>query len=144
MVTVNFTALLDAFEFASFGGTFENTAFVDLETGAIYCTSSEIEPQEELPEDLETSDRYLMLPNKRDLDLGRKLVLSFVEQTLPNDYAKAANWFRSKGAYSRFKELLEERDALGKWYAFEAQATQAALREWCQERDIQLVNAPIA
>lgn len=144
MITVNFAALLDAYQFASPAGTWENSAFVDLENGSIYCASSEIETEEELPEDLETSDRYLILPDKNDLNLGRELALSFVEQELPDEQDKAMDCFRSKGAYRCFKELLEKHEALGKWYAFEAQATQTALREWCHDRGIQLVNVPSA
>ncbi len=144
MITVKFTALLDAYQFASPGGSYENIAYLDLENGSIYCTSSDVEPEEELPEDLETSDRYVVLPDTHDLNLGRDLALSFVEQKLTNEQEKAADCFRRKGAYRCFKQLLEQHGALDKWYAFEAQATEAALREWCHERGIQLVDAPLA
>lgn len=144
MINVQLTDLLDAYQFASGGGGFENMAYLDIETGAIYCTSSDMEPEEELPEDLETSDRYVVLPDAHDLDLGRPLALSFVERELPDDEEKAADCFRTKGAYGCFKQLLEKRGALEKWHAFEAQATEAALREWCLEYGVQLTDAPRA
>lgn len=141
MVTVLLSDLLDAFEFANAGAPYESSAFINLDTGAIHYTSDMIELEEELPEDLETSDRYLALPYKNELDLGRELALSFVEQELPNEYERAVGFFRSKGAYGRFKNLLESRGVIEKWYAFEAQTTEARLREWCQEHGIQLSHA---
>ena len=145
MVTVLLSDLLDAFEFANSGVPYESSAFINLDTGAIHYTSDMIELEEELPEDLETSDRYLALPCKNELDLGRELALSFVEQELPNEYERAVGFFRSKGAYGRFKNLLESCGVIEKWYAFEAQATEAGLREWCQEHGIQLIHAkPVA
>lgn len=108
MVTVQFSELLDAFQFVGTGAPYESSAFVNLDTGAIHCTSSVIELEEKVPENLETSDRYIAVPHKNDLDLGRNLALSFVEQQLPADYKAAADFFRSRGAYSRFKDLLAE------------------------------------
>ncbi|MGH8602631.1 MAG: hypothetical protein ACREXR_07595, partial [Gammaproteobacteria bacterium] len=91
-----------------------------------------------VPDNLETSDRYIAVPHKNDLNLGRKLALSFVEQKLPDDYNTVAGFFRNRGAYSRFKDLLESRGVLEKWYLFEASAMETALREWCQENSVPL------
>ena len=86
MVTVKFSELLDALEFASFNGPIENRAFIDRETGSIHFISDEIEFDEDVPADIEDSDRYLAVPHKNDLDLGRRRAISFVEQLLPNEY----------------------------------------------------------
>jgi hypothetical protein len=77
MAAVKFSDLLDALEFASFNGPVENSAFIDRETGVCHYVSDEIELDDELPDDLEDSDRYLAVPNKNDLDLGRRLAISF-------------------------------------------------------------------
>lgn len=138
MVTVPLSDLLDAFDFANAGTPYENRAFIHLDTGAIHWTSAMVELEEEPPEDLETSERYLALPYKNELDLGRELALSFVDQELPGEYDRCSDFFHHKGAYRRFKDFLESRDVLEKWYAFEAQATEAALRAWCEEHGIQL------
>ena len=61
-VAVNFSELMTAFEFASVAGPFDNRAYVDLITGKIYLVSDELELEEELPDDLEESDRYLAVP----------------------------------------------------------------------------------
>jgi len=135
MVIVKYDELADAIEFVSTDYC-ENSAYVCTVTGSIFFVSSELE--EEIPEDLETSDRYIAVPNKKDLDLGSRLALSFVAQELPDDYTAAAGFFRKRGAYGRFKDLLIARGAREKWYAYEASATEAALRLWCEENGIEL------
>ncbi len=135
MAGVKYDDLANAVEFASISG-FDNSAYVCTVTGATYYVSSET--GEEVPEDLETSDKYIQVPTKRDLDLGTRLALWFVEEELPDDYDTAAGFFRKKGAYGRFKDLLHRRGALEKWYEYEARATEAALRLWCEENGVEL------
>jgi hypothetical protein len=54
---------------------------------ASYCRSTlDEEANAELPADLETSDRFVPLPNGSDLGLGRRLALSFTAQELAADY----------------------------------------------------------
>jgi len=141
MVAVKWSELIEALEFASFGGPYESQAFVDLDTGSFHYKSDVIDLDEETPEDLETSDRYLPLPHKNDLDLGKRLALSFAEQRLPKDFDRALSCFHKRGAYSRFKELLDDRGVLEEWYAFEKDATERALREWCDEHEIGIIPA---
>jgi len=99
MTIVNLAELLSAYEFASSGTPYQNGAYVDSETGRVYITSSEVEIEEEIPEDLKTSDRYLRLPTKAQLDLGRVLALRFTERELPEAYDSVESIFRRKGAY---------------------------------------------
>jgi len=138
MAIVNFTELLSVYEFASSGTPYENAAYVCTETGAVYITSTEVEIEEELPEDLETSDRYLMVPTKADLGLGRSLALRFTEQELPESYSQVGSIFSRKGAYGRFKQLLESRGVLELWFRFEEAETEAALCRWCEENNLQV------
>ena len=142
MVTIDFDKLLEAFEFANFNGSPDSNAYVDLETGHIYWVAAEMEEFEEVPDDIETSERYLMLPDKRDLELGRNLAFAFAEETLPDEYENVVNCFRKEGAYGRFKCLLDRHDALTQWYEFEAKKTEITLREWCRENAIQLADSP--
>jgi hypothetical protein len=44
--------------------------------------------------------------------------------------------FDRRGAYARFRDLLLRKKALDRWYDFEAKATEAALREWCELNEI--------
>ncbi len=141
MVAVKFDELREAFEFVSFGAPMEHSAFISLETGAIYWIS-EVNPlDEEVPDDLETSNRYLAVPHKNDLDLGSHLALRFAAEEMPDRYAQIEGFFRHRGAYGRFKELLAAEGRPDKWYAFEEESTERALRNWCVENDIQIVES---
>jgi hypothetical protein len=103
MVTVKYDDLSMAFDFVSFAGPMEHRAFVSLDTGVIYWIS-EANPIEEddLPDDLETSARYIAIPDKNDLDLGNNLACRFVEDRLPARYADVQSFFQRRGAYARF------------------------------------------
>ena len=141
-IAVNASELRSACDFVSFGAPLENSAYICLDTGRIYWQSalSDLEDEEDLPDDLETSDRYLAVPHRNDLDLGRRLVLSFVERELPDDISTVVGFFRRRGAYGRFKELMHARSLLARWYDFESRATDEALLAWCAENGILLVD----
>lgn len=137
-MTVNFSELLEAFEFVNSGGAGENEAYLCMETGKIYCHSEWVDDVEELPDDVEDSGRYIPIPDKRELDLGKPLVLSFARHRLPDDYDKVREIFSRAGAYARFKDLLEHRGAVDRWYDFEQKATEEALKTWCVDNDIKV------
>jgi hypothetical protein len=127
-VSVDMAELRAAFDFIEVGEDFEHSAQVCLDTGKVYCRSTlDEEANAELPADLETSDRFVPLPNASDLGLDRRLALSFTAQELAADYDTVANYFRRRGAYGRFKDLLHRRDALQRWYEFENLAVDEAL-----------------
>ena len=141
MITVKYEDISAAFDFVSFVAPMEHAAYVSLETGAIYWVS-ELNPlEEEVPEDLGESDRYVAIPHKNDLDLGSNLALRFATEELPERSATVEDFFRHRGAYARFKEFLAAEDCLDKWYAFEKESTERVLRNWCKENDIQVVES---
>ena len=104
MVTVKYDDLALAFDFVSFTGPMEHRAYLSLDTGAIYwiSESNPIE-EEELPDDLETSDRYIGIPHKNDLDLGNSLALRFAEERLPDRYTDVVTFFRHRGRIRAFQ-----------------------------------------
>lgn len=112
-------------------------AYIDLETYEIFIYSLNIDGFNELPEDVD-SEKYCAIPDKKELDLGRKLVFDFVQKYDPSNMDQVSSFFRKKGAYSEYKYLLTKNDLLDKWYEFEEQARQTALREWCKEHNIEL------
>ena len=114
-------------------------AFIGLENGKLYVRSSAIDWEEPLPEDLDTGP-YLMLPDKRDLDLGRQLAIDFAAEYLREDLDEVYAMFRKRGAYRNFRWLLEERDVLPQWYDYEARETERQLRQWCADQGIELVD----
>jgi len=142
MVAVRHDDLSMAFDFVSCAAPMEHSAYISLDTGEVYWTSdsSEAFDDGEIPDDLETSDRYLAIPHKNELDLGSHLALRFVAQTLPACYEEAEGFFRRRGAYARFKELLQREGVLERWYSFETDAVEIALRQWCAENGLEFVE----
>ena len=138
MVAVKYDDLLLAFDFVGSTPPTENNAYICLDSGEIFWTSELNSLEEEVPDDLETSDRYLAVPHKNDLNLGRNLALRFVMQALPERREQVAEIFRRKGAYARFKQLLASEGVLEKWYEFESQSVDTVLREWCTQNGIQI------
>ena len=140
MVVVKYEDLSAAFDFVSFAAPMEHQAYISIDTGTIYWISELSPLEEEIPEDLETSDRYIAIPHKNDLDLGSDLALRFAAAELPDRYNMVAQFFRYRGAYARFKELLASESSLDRWYAFEAESTERALRDWCTANDISVIG----
>ena len=143
MPNVDIEELRNALEFVSANIIGDEQAYICNVTGTIYWLSSEIDLEPDTPEDIETSNLFIAVPHKKDLGLGQELVMSFIDQELPDDYNTVASYFRKKGAYRCFKDLLEERGQLEAWYAFENNATDIALSDWCKENSIQLTNSPL-
>jgi hypothetical protein len=140
MVKVQFDDLSAAFDFVSFAAPLEHRAYISMDTGTIYWISEVAPIDEEVPEDLETSDRYIAIPHKTDLDLGSHLALHFSAEELPDQYARIEGFFRRRGAYARFKELLSAEGRLETWYAFEAESTVKALKKWCADNGIDAIK----
>lgn len=140
-VAVAFKELVEAFELASMAS--ETQVFINIKTGKIIFLADDLdmESDEEVPDDIETSDDYLRLPDRNELNLGRDMVFSFVQKELPTEWDTVRNYFRKSGAYGRFKALLVTRDRLDDWHKFEEKAAEDALREWCEDSGIQLSDS---
>ena len=127
-----------ALEFVSSNYSYDNEAFVNSETGEIYYSGDATE--EELPEDINENEKYILIPTKRDLDLGRRVVFGFAAKEIPSEYERVHSMFHSRGAYSKFRSLLDRLDCTEKWYAYENAAIREAVIEWCKENAIQFKN----
>src|SRR5215467_13065030 len=77
MMPVSFLDLQLAFEFVSSGGTGENEAYLDRQSGKIYWHSEFGDNDEELPNDIDDK-KYILIPDKRELDLGKWSWISLV------------------------------------------------------------------
>lgn len=135
---VAFTALHDGFLFASCGGVGECTAYVCLATGAIHWHSEFGDNEEPLPEDIEDGEKYIALPHKNELDLGKPLVLDFARERMPDAEDEIRDMFAHRGAYARFKDFLDRRGMLAQWYGYETRAEEQALRQWCADNGIEV------
>jgi hypothetical protein len=106
---VSFAEILDAFEFANVNaGSGEHQAIVCKQTGKIYLHSENSDREElndePLPEDIEDGEKYLMIPGKRDLDLGKPLALDFAREVLPDDFDEVRH-LRQERRLSEFQSL---------------------------------------
>jgi hypothetical protein len=135
---VSWKDIQEAFEFVSAGLAGEHQAFLCVQSGKVYWHSEFLDDLDELPEDIDAPGKYVEIPDKRALNLGKPLVLEFASRFLPNDFDEVRRIFSKKGAYGRFHALLDRRGAREKWYDFEAKAGEEALRAWCEINSIEL------
>ena len=110
-MAVSFSDLQLAFEFVSSGSMGENEACLDRQSGKIYWHSEVGDNDEELPDDID-DEKYISIPDKRELNLGKPLALDFAREFLADDYDEVRHIFSRRGAYRRYKDLLMRRGAL--------------------------------
>lgn len=138
-MTVKYSEIEDAFFFVSMAPRFTNTAILSKATGKIYYVSG-FGDSDDLPDDVEAVDRYIEIPHKNDLELGFTLVREFVSQWLPDRSDEVERIFSRKGAYSRFKDLLDSKGLIEQWHEYENVRTESALRKWCTANGLNTVS----
>ena len=137
MVHVNANALEDAMTLADAP---DSEAWVCRATGKVIIRSDLIHEDEPIPEDVDDYDKYVTVPGLKRLDLGQALVFSFVLEQMPDEERDVRHMFRRPGAYRRFSKFVDERDLTDRWHAFRDERTQAALRDWCESKGLQLAS----
>jgi hypothetical protein len=138
-MAIKFDDIEHAFLYVNAAPMTANTAILCKETGEIFY-ASDYDDENEIPEDIYFREDCIQIPHRNDLDLGRNLVFEFVEQYLPRDFDRIRDIFRRKGAYRRYKDFLEERGFLKKWYDFESTRQTETLRKWCADNEITLIG----
>jgi hypothetical protein len=131
----SFSDIEFSFEFVSSEGVGTKEAFLCRRTGKIYWRSDFAdldELRDEAPDDADDEEKYIAIPNRQDLGLGKPLALDFAREVLPDDFDEVRYMFSKRGAYKQFRALMTRRNVLDRWYEFEAKATERALREWCE------------
>src|SRR5947209_20238119 len=97
-MAVNFSDLQLALEFVSSSGMGENEAYLDRRSGKIYWHSEFGESDDELPDDID-DEKYMSIPDTRELGLGTPLVLDLAREVLPDYYDEVRHIFSGRGAY---------------------------------------------
>jgi hypothetical protein len=118
----------------------QGEAYVSRATGTVHWCGDGID--EDVPEDIEDGTTYLAVPSQHDLRLGRSVALRFAEEQLPDHFGTVAGYFERRGAYARFKTLLERVGRLEDWHRYEEAATEQALREWCEVKGLVVAGTP--
>ena len=135
-MNIEYRKIEEAYEFVSAAELFAHNALLDKATGEVLLQAESGE-LDEFPSDIDR-DRYLSIPNRSELQLGKRLVIAFVAAHLPDALTEVREMFGSRGAYSRFKELLALNNMFDQWYEYEGKETERALREWCAGAGITL------
>ncbi len=127
--------LILALDWVSDLSSTDNMAFVCRESGRVFMTSEEdfgVELEPDLPLNLDDETKYAIVPTRQDLRLGKRLAVRFVQGSLPARLEDTYTMFAARGAYARFKDMLESEQVLEAWYAFEAEAVERSLRDWAE------------
>ena len=99
----SFQEILLAFEFIGSSGGGMHEAFLCKRTGKIYFHSEFSDHDEfndELPDDIEDEGKYVDIPDKRELGLGKPLALDFEREVLPNDFDEVRSMFSRRSFVS--------------------------------------------
>jgi hypothetical protein len=96
-MNVSFDDIENAFYFVSSDQKFMNNAILCRETGQIFYLSALVGSEDELPEDIENPDKYINMPHKNDLGLGKNLVTEFTTQYLPEEIDRVLFNFSQQG-----------------------------------------------
>ena len=97
---VSLKDIREAFEFVCAGGGEEHQAFLCKQSGKLYYHSELGDDLDSLPDDIDDGEKFLPIPDKRELDLGKPLALNFARQFLPGDFDEVRH-FSAKGAPMR-------------------------------------------
>lgn len=131
---IQYDELEMALEFSSSGEDFDSAAYIDTASGQIYYVSDIVD--DEYPDDITGNSQYLLVPHKRELDLGKPLPIEFTKEFMPEKINTVKHIFSSRGAYSAFKQVLQNADQLENWYQFEQQKIQEALLKWSKDMNL--------
>jgi hypothetical protein len=127
----------EAYLFVNAGPEFEHNAVLCKDTGEIYYASGD-DDEMTLPDFVDGNDSCIEIPHKNELNLGTRLVFDFVAQHCPDLSDQIRQMFSRKGAYSRFKDILDEKHLLNAWHDFEDARRAQALRQWCADNGIEV------
>ena len=108
-----FSEIQDAFLFVSSTEYGMHSAILCKDTDQIYY-HSELGGSDDMDEEDLDSDMCIKIPHKIDLGRGQNLVFEFVERHLADECSSVQQIFRCRGAYGRFKDLLEQKGLLQK------------------------------
>jgi len=136
-MTIKLSEIINLYELVNFGSPSGHEGYISKVTGETFFYSEFGDNEKELPDDID-DEKYLMIPHKDELNLGRDLAFDFTIEYLPAEYENVRAIFRHKGAYAKFKSLLESSSKIEDWYKFEETQTNTALRQWAKEQDIEI------
>ncbi len=85
---------------------------------------------------LENQDDYLPLPEKYDFNEYRIIEKFISNVAVPKQSEILSQAIHGKGAFRRFKEMLEKLELVDQWYKFREQKLREFVELWCKENKI--------
>ena len=139
---VKLGVILDAIEMADDNYTY----FLDLETGDSVFLADELITgldneglEDEIEENLE---RYLRLPTK--FEIREYHIMEEFIWTLKGERADKLDCaIRGRGAFRRFKDLVDRMGISQQWYDFQAEYYRKLAIEWCQEHGLEYIEESV-
>ena len=127
-----------AVEHVTGGQAYGAAAYVDRHSGAILWGGDGME--EPLPHDIDDEERYLPVPSRKELGLGRGDAIAFTAEHAPQLLDSAEAIFYRAGAFQRFKALMHDPGLLPQWYAHQDERLWEALEEWAEKQEVHLAD----
>ena len=92
----------------------------------------------ELAVQIETTDRYLALPDRFDVNEW-EIMSEFCHEVKPDNIrALLMRAIRGDHAFRRFKDQIATHDMWDQWNRFRRHAFEQIMRDWCEENGITL------
>ena len=85
---------------------------------------------------LENPDDYLSLPEKYDFNEYRIMEKFISRVIIPKQSEMLSQSIQGKGAFRRFKTMLERLGLLDEWYKYRGQKLREFVESWCKENEI--------
>lgn len=86
---------------------------------------------------LENQEDYLPLPEKYDFNEYRVIEKFISTVVVPKQVEMLSHSIRGKGAFRRFRTVLERLGLVEEWYKFKEQKLREFVEFWCQENTIE-------
>ena len=124
--------------YVSSGMMLSTEAYISRESGEIFYVSDDPDLNVGNPKDLDNYEKYIEVPGKVELGIGKRVVFQFVSKVMPEKLDEVERIFCRKGAYSRFRSLLERNRKLEEWYKYESESMKKELGYWAEEEGFEL------
>ena len=121
---INISTIIEAIEMADDNFTF----FLDLETGKSVLLADEDNPE-----------RFFRLPTKFEIH-EYNIMEEFIQTLKGEDADKLEQVIQGRGAFRRFKDMVNRRGITKQWYDFQADYYRNLAIAWCQEHGIEYVE----
>ena len=85
---------------------------------------------------LENQNDYLPLPDKYDFNEYRIIEKFIARVVIPKQLQMLSQSIQGKGAFRRFKAVLEKLGLVDEWYKYRGQKLREFVEFWCKENKI--------